>query len=331
MALSKTDVMNVLNDPILARMDFWVESLHVCQDSYRYVAKLIDGDYIHIAPGASGSAVNAFYHDDTDTLDTQTVDPPPDLEARALLLHECTHGFIDAMNFDITRLTEETGCYLAQYTYVLLKNPAFVVPPNNPPWLHFFQQVVELIKQFKLHEARGRGARLYLNDADFAALRTELNHLNLYASLKDDQRSAANGVPYPLPDDPAGGGVRVSSQDDSFVQIRLQGDLLFDFDKADVKPAADKLLQHAAVLVQKSSPRLVYINGYTDSVGDDSYNMRLSQRRADAVARWFFTHGLLPYSVMRPSGFGKAPGGAPVADAAGRANNRHVEIWVSKA
>lgn len=234
------------------------------------------------------------------------------------------------MNFSITQLTEETGCYLAQYTYLLLSNPGFVVAPNNPPWLHFFQDVVAEIKQFKLHEPRGRGARLYLNDEDFAALRTELSHLNLYSSVRDDQRTGANGVPHPMPDDPAGHGVRISSQDDSFVQISLQGDILFDFNKADVKPAADKLLKHAAVLMQRNRPKFVYINGYTDSVGNPTYNLALSQRRAEAVARWFFSHGILNYAMMRLSGFGKRPGGAPVADAAGRANDRRVVIWVSK-
>ena len=328
MALGKGDVVNVLNDPILARIDFWVENVHVCQDSYRYVANLISGDYIKVVGGTVAN--NAFYNDDTDTLITQSIDPPPDLEARALLLHECTHGFVDAMNFTMTRLTEETACYLAQYTYVLAKNPGFVVPPNNPPWLHFFQDVVALIKQFKLHEPRGRGARLYLDDADFASLRTELNHLNLYSSLREDQRSAANGVPHPIPDNSDGGPVQISSQDDSFVQITLQGDVLFDFNKADVKPAADKLLRHAAVLIQKSRSKLVYINGYTDSVGNDTYNQALSQRRADAVARWFSSHGILPHSLMRANGFGKAPGAAPVRDVASGANDRRVEIWVSK-
>lgn len=328
MALTKNDVMNVLNDPILAGMDFWVETLHVCQDSYRYVAKLIAGDYIKVVGGTAVN--NAFYDDKTDTLITQAIAPPPDLEDRALLLHECTHGFVDSMNLSITRLTEETACYLAQYTYVLLNNPGFVVPPNNPAWLHFFQQVVALIKEFKLHEKRGRGARLYLNDSDFALLRTELNGLNLYSSLRDDQRSAANGVPHPLPDDPTGRGLRIVSQDESFVRLSLQGDLLFDFDKADVKPAADNLLKHAGVLIQRTGAKLVYINGYTDSVGSATYNQGLSQRRADAVARWFFSRRILPLSIMKPRGFGKAPGAAPVTDTVGQANDRHVEIWVSR-
>lgn len=81
MALTKIDVMNVLNDPILARMDFWVESLHVCRDSYRYVANLIDGDYIHVDGGTSPN--NAKYYYETNTLITQSIDPPADLEARA--------------------------------------------------------------------------------------------------------------------------------------------------------------------------------------------------------------------------------------------------------
>lgn len=328
MALSKADVINVLNDHTLARMDFWVENLHICRDTYRYVANLIDNDYIHVRPGPDAN--NARYYYDTDTLETQSSSPPPNSDDRALLLHECTHAYVDSMNFSVTQLTEETACYLAQFTYILLQNPGFVVPPNNPPWLHFYQDVVELVKQFKLHEPRGRGARIYANDEDFDHLRTELNHLGLYSKVKDADRSGANGIPRPMPDDPAGGAVQISSQDDSFVGLGLQGDLLFDFDKADVKPAADKLLKHAGVLIQRNRPRMVYINGYTDRVGDAKYNQALSQRRADAVAVWFLRHGILLKGMMTTNGLGIAPGSHAVADAAGRENDRRVEIWISK-
>jgi outer membrane protein OmpA-like peptidoglycan-associated protein len=329
MALGKTDVLDVLNDPILARMDFWVENIHICRDTYRYVANLINNDNISIAPGPDRDKAHYYYP--TNTLETQSIDPPADWDARALLLHECAHAFVDIMNLSITQLTEETAGYLVQFTYLLLKDPHYVVPPNNPAWLHFYQQVVALVKEFKLHEPRGRGARIYVNDDDFTQLRTELNHLDMYSKVKDADPSGANGVPRPMPDDdPAGGPVQITSQDDSFVRLSLQGDLLFDFNKADVKPAADKLLKHAGVLIQRNRPRMVYINGYTDRVGDTTYNQALSQRRADAVARWFLSHGILLKGMMKPNGFGVAPGGAPVGDTAGRANDRRVDIWVAK-
>ena len=68
----------------------------------------------------------------------------------------------------------------------------------------------------------------------------------------------------------------------------LNGDALFDFDKFDVKPAASKVLQKAVQNIralQRKGTR-VHINGYTDSVGSDVYNNRLSEQRAEAVANW---------------------------------------------
>jgi len=87
--------------------------------------------------------------------------------------------------------------------------------------------------------------------------------------------------------------IRVTVKDDSFVMI-LNGDVLFDFDKSDIKPAAVKVLDKAAKNIKAlwRSGTVIRINGYTDSVGDDNYNNRLSERRAQAVANWLSSQGL---------------------------------------
>jgi outer membrane protein OmpA-like peptidoglycan-associated protein len=123
--------------------------------------------------------------------------------------------------------------------------------------------------------------------------------------------------------------IRIMPKDDSFIVI-LKGDVLFDFDKADLKPAADWSLEQAWTRI-KANPRrrVIYINGHTDSVGDKGYNMRLSERRAQAVAQWFFRRGYLTPSVVRPQGFGEAQPVASNTIAEGRAKNRRVEIYLS--
>jgi outer membrane protein OmpA-like peptidoglycan-associated protein len=124
--------------------------------------------------------------------------------------------------------------------------------------------------------------------------------------------------------------IRVTTKDDSFVMI-LNGDVLFDFDKSDVKPAAVKVLDKAAKNINAlwRNGTLVRINGYTDNIGSDDYNNRLSERRAQAVANWLSSHGVQK-SAMKPSGFGKANPVAPNNDARGRAKNRRVEIFLTR-
>jgi outer membrane protein OmpA-like peptidoglycan-associated protein len=124
--------------------------------------------------------------------------------------------------------------------------------------------------------------------------------------------------------------VRVTSQDDSMLVV-LDGGILFDFDKAILKPQADAVLQRAAATIKaKSGPRLraVLVNGHTDSVGDAGYNMGLSERRAKTVASWFISRGYLSSSITRPQGFGETQPIAPNTNAANRAKNRRVEIYL---
>jgi outer membrane protein OmpA-like peptidoglycan-associated protein len=131
------------------------------------------------------------------------------------------------------------------------------------------------------------------------------------------------GPPGPYPDP-----IRVTQKDDSFVII-LKGEVLFDFDKSDLKPEAVKFLDIAAKTIKSvwRNGSLVLINGYTDNIGSDDYNNRLSERRAQTVAHWFPSRGL-PHSVLKPRGFGKANPVAPNTDAIGRAKNRRIEIFV---
>jgi outer membrane protein OmpA-like peptidoglycan-associated protein len=124
--------------------------------------------------------------------------------------------------------------------------------------------------------------------------------------------------------------VRVTAKDDSMLVV-LDGDILFAFDKASLKPQADAVLQRAAATIKsKSGPRLraVLINGHTDAVGDAGYNVGLSERRAKTVADWFISRGYLSPSITRAQGFGKTQPVAPNTDAANRAKNRRVEIYL---
>jgi len=67
------------------------------------------------------------------------------------------------------------------------------------------------------------------------------------------------------------------------IQISLSGDVLFDFDKWEIRPVAEKTLAKIAEVVRELKKSSVLIEGHTDSKGSDAYNLQLSQKRADSV------------------------------------------------
>ena len=118
--------------------------------------------------------------------------------------------------------------------------------------------------------------------------------------------------------------------DDSFLVI-LSGDVMFEFNKSNLRPGTDQILEGAARTIQsKIGPRFkdVVINGHTDSVGKDGYNQQLSEDRAKAVANWFFTRGYLSPAKTITQGFAATRPAAPNTTAGGRAKNRRVEIFL---
>ena len=118
------------------------------------------------------------------------------------------------------------------------------------------------------------------------------------------------------------------------IQINLSSDVLFDFDKAELKPEADSELQKAADIIRQKGKGLILISGYTDSKGSDAYNKRLSLARAQAVKNWFEAQGL--HQNYQTEGLGAANPVAPNTNddgsdnPEGRAKNRRVEIIVNK-
>lgn len=106
------------------------------------------------------------------------------------------------------------------------------------------------------------------------------------------------------------------------------GDVLFDVGKANLKPGAFVNIQKLAEFLKQNPERKVLIEGFTDNTGSDALNMRLSQERADAVARELINYGISA-SRISTRGYGKAFPVASNATAADRAMNRRVEVTVS--
>lgn len=105
-------------------------------------------------------------------------------------------------------------------------------------------------------------------------------------------------------------------------------DVLFDTGKYTLKPTTQISLAKVAGILQAYPGLKLQVEGYTDSVGGDDYNQKLSENRADAVRNFLITQGVQQDSITS-TGYGKAN---PVADnttAAGRAKNRRVQLVVS--
>lgn len=106
------------------------------------------------------------------------------------------------------------------------------------------------------------------------------------------------------------------------------GDVLFDFNKAELKSSALPNVTELARFLQENPERQVIVEGYTDSVGSASYNQGLSERRAESVRRALVRAGVAPTRIVA-QGYGKE---YPVADNSsdsGRAQNRRVEVTIS--
>lgn len=116
------------------------------------------------------------------------------------------------------------------------------------------------------------------------------------------------------------------------IVVDLPADVLFDFDKATIRPDAEPALTKAAEVLKSYPTALVTIGGHTDSKGDDAYNDALSLRRAKAVAdRLAGPAG----RTLASEGFGEKQPVAPNAhpdgsdDPDGRQKNRRVEIRIT--
>lgn len=108
-------------------------------------------------------------------------------------------------------------------------------------------------------------------------------------------------------------------------RISLSADVLFDFDKAEIKPEFTAEIDAAAELLLANPDVTVRIDGHTDSIGTEEYNQGLSERRAEAVASYLEAAGV-SRDRMTVAGFGETQPVASNDTAEGRALNRRVEI-----
>lgn len=118
--------------------------------------------------------------------------------------------------------------------------------------------------------------------------------------------------------------------------IALPGDVLFDFNKAEIRADAKPVLDKLAQLISADAAAKIAIEGHSDSKGDDAYNLKLSERRAQAVRDYLKDVRSVAGDRMTVKGIGEA---RPVAqnvtpdgkdNAQGQQKNRRVEVVIAK-
>jgi outer membrane protein OmpA-like peptidoglycan-associated protein len=103
----------------------------------------------------------------------------------------------------------------------------------------------------------------------------------------------------------------------------------FDFDKSTLKPEAVAELDRAAKIMLDNPDVTLELQGNTDSIGTDSYNMKLGERRAKAVFDYLKSKGVAANRLNTMS-FGESKPEASNKTAEGRADNRRVDLIIVK-
>lgn len=109
--------------------------------------------------------------------------------------------------------------------------------------------------------------------------------------------------------------------------VTMKDKILFDVDSATVKPAAMASLDKLAAVLTKYPKTMITVAGHTDNTGRADYNLKLSERRANAVRFALADRGVAPNRITA-MGFGAENPVASNATPEGRAENRRVELHI---
>jgi len=119
-------------------------------------------------------------------------------------------------------------------------------------------------------------------------------------------------------------GVGIQRVGNEIVLI-MPGHITFETDRADVRPQFYDVLNSVALVLEEYDQTLVEVAGHTDSTGSEQYNLDLSARRAEAVARYLSAQGVDPQRFLTLA-YGETRPIAPNNTTEGRQRNRRVEI-----
>ena len=133
--------------------------------------------------------------------------------------------------------------------------------------------------------------------------------------------------PAPVAMAPAAPAPQTAKTVTQLAKVTYAAKSLFDFDKSVVKPEGQAALNQLVAKLKAVTVEVVIVVGHTDSVGTDAYNLKLGQRRAEAVKRYLTSQGIEASRVYSDSK-GKSQPVASNKTAQGRSENRRVVVEV---
>jgi outer membrane protein OmpA-like peptidoglycan-associated protein len=182
----------------------------------------------------------------------------------------------------------------------------------------------------KADDARVAAGQAERDQIMLAARNREVQNAKVATNVALDQRDQANQEAAQATQEAA----RLQAEVDALKAkptprglVLTLGDVLFDTGRAELNPGAGRKLDQLAQFLSEHKDRRVQIDGFTDSVGTDSYNEDLSRRRADAVKSALLVRGI-DSSRISTQGYGKAYPVADNNDSGGRQLNRRVEVVI---
>lgn len=136
-----------------------------------------------------------------------------------------------------------------------------------------------------------------------------------------------NAIRGKLNRDTAGTGTQISEQPDGTLKVNIPSQVTFDTDSYAIKPSFRSVLDQVSQTLGQHQDVTALVVGHTDSTGNATHNMQLSQRRAQSVVSYLGEHGVAR-NRLAAEGRGQTQPVADNATEAGRAQNRRVEIFL---
>jgi outer membrane protein OmpA-like peptidoglycan-associated protein len=122
-------------------------------------------------------------------------------------------------------------------------------------------------------------------------------------------------------------GVQVVQDQSGDIRLIMPGDITFATNSSDIRSSFFTTLNSVAIVLRKYNKTIIHVDGYTDNTGEQMYNQRLSERRANSVAEYLASQQINPNRIAT-RGFGERNPVASNATPAGRTQNRRVEITI---
>ena len=181
----------------------------------------------------------------------------------------------------------------------------------------------------------GAGAKYYFTEMFFAKAGVDMLH-NLDTENTEWQAGLGLGMNFGGGSKPAPAPVAYEPEpvaepapvEETLEVVRVELDVKFDFDKANVKPESHGDIKALADFMNQYPQTTTVVEGHTDSRGSDAYNQKLSERRANAVREVLVNQYGVDAARVNAAGYGESRPVADNATDAGRAINRRVEAEV---